>query len=375
MPLLLGLLSRSEGARTMVFVNTKAWVERVARALERGGYRVGVLQRRRAAEEARVAAGQVPEGPARDPGGHRRRRARPAHRRRLARLQLRPAVRCRGLRPPHRPHRAPGRRGRRDQLRLRALRDVPAGHRGLHRAEAAARERSSPTCWCRCRASRAKCRKAARRSRRKASVRSSRKRASRRPPTRSAVAAAVAGPAAAPAAPAAAAAKAVRAANVRAAHRRRRARRCANADAAAAPRAPRPPRADRPSRRGRGECRWPCGRGRARAAQAASPSRRPPHRRRGRRAPAASANHGGHTPHARARPRRSRRTGRRPGPAQRRRGRSEAGPARPHRPRPEVAGHARAAFAALRSGGHERSAGVTRQADWAGSAGSARFAA
>jgi len=41
--LLLGLLSRSEGARTMVFVNTKAWVERVARALERGGYRVGEI--------------------------------------------------------------------------------------------------------------------------------------------------------------------------------------------------------------------------------------------------------------------------------------------------------------------------------------------
>src|SRR3546814_11999272 len=43
LPLLLGLLSRSEGARTMVFVNTKAFVERVARALERAGYRVGVL--------------------------------------------------------------------------------------------------------------------------------------------------------------------------------------------------------------------------------------------------------------------------------------------------------------------------------------------
>ena len=42
-PLLLGLLSRSEGARTMVFVNTKAFVERVARSLERAGYRVGVL--------------------------------------------------------------------------------------------------------------------------------------------------------------------------------------------------------------------------------------------------------------------------------------------------------------------------------------------
>jgi len=42
-PLLIGLLSRTEGARTMVFVNTKAWVEKVARALERAGFRVGVL--------------------------------------------------------------------------------------------------------------------------------------------------------------------------------------------------------------------------------------------------------------------------------------------------------------------------------------------
>ncbi|MBN8801315.1 MAG: ATP-dependent RNA helicase RhlB [Lysobacteraceae bacterium SCN 69-123] len=43
LPLLLGLLSRSEGARTMVFVNTKMFVERVARSLEKAGYRVGVL--------------------------------------------------------------------------------------------------------------------------------------------------------------------------------------------------------------------------------------------------------------------------------------------------------------------------------------------
>lgn len=42
-PLLLGLLSRSEGARTMVFVNTKVFAERVARSLEKAGYRVGVL--------------------------------------------------------------------------------------------------------------------------------------------------------------------------------------------------------------------------------------------------------------------------------------------------------------------------------------------
>jgi len=42
-PLLIGLLTRSEGTRTMVFVNTKAWVENVARALERAGFRVGVI--------------------------------------------------------------------------------------------------------------------------------------------------------------------------------------------------------------------------------------------------------------------------------------------------------------------------------------------
>ena len=43
-PLLIGLLSRGpEDQRAMVFVNTKVWVERVARALERAGFRVGVL--------------------------------------------------------------------------------------------------------------------------------------------------------------------------------------------------------------------------------------------------------------------------------------------------------------------------------------------
>ena len=64
LPLLLGLLSRSEGARTMVFVNTKAWVERVARALERGGYRVGVLsgdvpQKKRESLLAKFQKGQL----------------------------------------------------------------------------------------------------------------------------------------------------------------------------------------------------------------------------------------------------------------------------------------------------------------------------
>ncbi len=64
LPLLLGLLSRSEGARTMVFVNTKAFVERVARSLERAGYRVGVLsgdvpQKKRESLLRKFQAGQL----------------------------------------------------------------------------------------------------------------------------------------------------------------------------------------------------------------------------------------------------------------------------------------------------------------------------
>ena len=64
LPLLLGLLSRSEGARTMVFVNTKVYVERVARALERAGYRVGVLsgdvpQKKRESLLKKFQAGQL----------------------------------------------------------------------------------------------------------------------------------------------------------------------------------------------------------------------------------------------------------------------------------------------------------------------------
>lgn len=43
LPLLLGLLGKMDANRSMVFVNTKIGCERVARTLERAGYRVGVL--------------------------------------------------------------------------------------------------------------------------------------------------------------------------------------------------------------------------------------------------------------------------------------------------------------------------------------------
>src|SRR6478735_8075133 len=64
LPLLIGLLSRSEANRTMVFVNTKAWVERVGRALEKAHYRVGVLsgdvpQKKRQSLLARFQKGEL----------------------------------------------------------------------------------------------------------------------------------------------------------------------------------------------------------------------------------------------------------------------------------------------------------------------------
>lgn len=62
--LLIGLLSRAPNARSMVFVNTKMFVERVARALEKAGYAVGVLsgdvpQKKRESLLRKFQAGQL----------------------------------------------------------------------------------------------------------------------------------------------------------------------------------------------------------------------------------------------------------------------------------------------------------------------------
>jgi ATP-dependent RNA helicase RhlB len=64
LPLLISLLSRNEDGRCMVFVNTKVWVERVARALEKAHYRVGVLsgdvpQKRRQSLLAKFQRGEL----------------------------------------------------------------------------------------------------------------------------------------------------------------------------------------------------------------------------------------------------------------------------------------------------------------------------
>ncbi len=64
MPLLLGLLSKIDGNRSIVFVNTKYGCERVALTLERAGYRVGVLsgdvpQKKRESLLARFVRGEL----------------------------------------------------------------------------------------------------------------------------------------------------------------------------------------------------------------------------------------------------------------------------------------------------------------------------
>lgn len=64
MPLLLGLLSKIDGNRSIVFVNTKYGCERVALTLERAGYKVGVLsgdvpQKKRESLLARFVRGEL----------------------------------------------------------------------------------------------------------------------------------------------------------------------------------------------------------------------------------------------------------------------------------------------------------------------------
>ena len=64
MPLLLGLLSKMDSTRSIVFVNTKYGCERVALTLERAGYKVGVLsgdvpQKKRESLLARFVKGEL----------------------------------------------------------------------------------------------------------------------------------------------------------------------------------------------------------------------------------------------------------------------------------------------------------------------------
>ena len=85
---------------------------RAHRHAQRARLRRAGAARRHGAEAARSRHAAVPQRAGRHPRGDRRGRARPRHRSRVARHQLRPADGARSLRAPHRPHRPDRPRGR-----------------------------------------------------------------------------------------------------------------------------------------------------------------------------------------------------------------------------------------------------------------------
>ena len=147
MPLLIGLLRETEAHRTMVFVNTRRMAERLEAGAARQRLQCPGALRRRAAEEAAAVPAPVSRGRAGGADRHRRGLARPAHSRCQPRLQFRSAAGCARLRAPHRPHGARRRRGRCHQLRLRGIRGLAAGHRGLHRPQDPGGGGGTRHCW------------------------------------------------------------------------------------------------------------------------------------------------------------------------------------------------------------------------------------
>ena len=135
LPLLLTLLRDRDPSRTMIFVNTRREADRLRDALQHNGIKAEALsgdvpQRKRLSMLKNFQAGELARA-----DRHGRRLARPARARREPRVQLRSTARPRRLRASHRPHRARGRCGRRDQLRVRDLRDLAARHRSVHRPQ------------------------------------------------------------------------------------------------------------------------------------------------------------------------------------------------------------------------------------------------
>ena len=133
--LLVGLLKHMDPRRSMVFVNTRRAAEEIEQLLRGNGINAEAISGDVPAAQTPAHAARFPRRHARGADRHRRRLARPAHSRRQPRLQLRPAAGSRRLRASHRPHGARRRRRRCDQFRLRGVRDLAAGHRGLHRPQ------------------------------------------------------------------------------------------------------------------------------------------------------------------------------------------------------------------------------------------------
>ena len=111
------VLEFEDPASAIVFCRTRIEVDELTDTLKSHGYGAQALHGGMEQTAARSGDAAVPPGKGRRARGHRRRRARPRHRARLARHQLRHADGARGLRPPHRPHRTHRPRGRGDHAR------------------------------------------------------------------------------------------------------------------------------------------------------------------------------------------------------------------------------------------------------------------
>ena len=124
----------------IIFCNTKRMVDDLVDHLERPGLFRRPSARRHDPADARSRDEQVSQVRSRISRGHRRCRARHRCGRRPGRVQLRPAVRRRGLSPSHRPHgpRGPQRPG--DLIRRRPRNVSDPQHRAFHEGQDTARQ-------------------------------------------------------------------------------------------------------------------------------------------------------------------------------------------------------------------------------------------
>ncbi len=134
-PLLIGLLRQYEARRTMVFVNTKRVAEKLEAYLIANGFKAQALsgdvpQKKRLRFMKEFHSGELAVLICTDVASRGLHIADVSH---VFNYDL--PQDAAGLRASHRPHRARRRRGRRDQLRLRGIRGVAAGDRGVHHAQ------------------------------------------------------------------------------------------------------------------------------------------------------------------------------------------------------------------------------------------------
>ena len=141
----LKLLKERSITQALVFVNSKLGCARLARSFERDGLRTNALHGDKSQDERLKALEAFKNGDGRRPGRDRRRRARPRHRRPAGGVQFRRAVQRRGLRPPHRPHRARRRVGAGDHAGLARRHAAGRRHREADQARRSRSSRSSST--------------------------------------------------------------------------------------------------------------------------------------------------------------------------------------------------------------------------------------